>query len=92
MTKQKTYKKQKHLDKMVEDLHDAAGLEGSEVGEMWSLIASLFESYSDIISPELLASLEAEIRQQHEILCKEFIITEDTETVERTHTRLVYVG
>jgi len=92
MTKQKTYKTKKHLDKMLEDLQEAAGFEGSEVGEMWSLISSLFESYSDIVSPAFFASLEAEIRRQHEILCKEFIITEDTETVERTRVRLVYVG
>jgi len=75
---------------MAEDLEEASSMEGTEIGEMWGILASLW-SRRDYLSDALDDCLEAEIRLNHESLCDDYHIIEKTETHTSKRVYLEYI-
>lgn len=77
----------------VEKLDEFSQYEGTEVGELWSLMSRMWSSYRDYISSDLLKALEKEITESAEILNKQYKIVE--ETIKRPPVKrkvLEYIG
>jgi hypothetical protein len=70
--------------KMVEELQEAANLDGTEIGEYWRALASLWSvSLGPGISPPLFKALKEELANQYEFLKEDFRIVEEMVAVKK---------
>lgn len=76
------------LDVMLDELEEAAELEGSEQGEWWASLAALRSRVMDCASPEFEAAYAAEVRSQYSHLKENFRVVEETLTQTITTKRL----
>lgn len=82
----------KNIDKVIEELYEASLLEGSELGDYWSTIISLYEYNTAGMSESLKQTLKKEILDQYEYYKENFIIETREETYTRTIRELVDIG
>lgn len=82
------------LEKSIEELTEAANWEGTEVGDMWNTICSLYEFSQGYFSDKFERALKAEIIHQYEEFKTnyEFIEEERQEVVKTRVRELVYKG
>ena len=64
-------RKEEKLDAAIETLEDAAGKEGTELGEAWDLLARL-KSYVYCFTPEFSKALKREILDHANVISKEY--------------------
>ena len=79
------------IAEMLEELEEAATIEGSEVGEQWQALVSA-KAAADYGSEAFLAAYEAEVREQHEHFRNNFRIVERQESRIVTYTDIEFVG
>lgn len=81
-------------DHAAQRLEHLSNYEGSELGEVWSLLARLWESYQDYISTDFAEALQKEIIDEAERTHREFKLVETPVEIEapRTRTELKYIG
>lgn len=68
------------LRQMIEDLREAAQIEGTELGEWWHALIGLYPRIVDGGSEEFKKAFEKELVAEHKRLKEEFKIVETTET------------
>lgn len=73
---------------LVSELEEASEIEGTELGQWWGLLASIYSHSIDCGSPAFRESLDAEIRSEHKRLKEEFRVVESTETRTVTYREL----
>jgi hypothetical protein len=82
-------RKEAEIEKMLEELSEAAYYEGTEVADTWMLLKETYEHLiSDYVSDEFAMALEKEIREQYSNLKKDYEWIEEEEKVEG-YTRTV---
>lgn len=78
----------KEINSNAEELEKFAELEGTELGEMCTLLVRL-HGYRDYIGAETVAALSAEIEEQLQYFKETFRIAETEVTITRTVIELV---
>jgi hypothetical protein len=76
-------------DSAAERLEYLAHYEGSELGEVWRLLSSMWISYVDYISPEMAEILERDIIAEAERADNEYELVEKEKIIVRNETQLV---
>jgi len=74
--------------KVIEELTEAASLEGTEVGEYWGLLVDLWLRARDAGSDKFLAALKEELLEQYDYLHEEYRLVEE-ERVERRKVKVL---
>lgn len=69
----------KQLLKMAQELEEAAGLEGTELGDYWDALAKFARYAIHDASENLRQAFAAEVEEQHDILTTEYEIVEEVE-------------
>lgn len=83
--------KQPAMDDMITFIRECANIEGTELGETWSLLLNLYHHRS-CISNTTTKSLEKEIKSVYQYLKKETKIEERTINTPRTIRELVFLN
>lgn len=73
----------KSMKKIAEKLNEYAQLEGTELGEMWSALAMMWECHRDMISKEFRNALGVEMEEELKNIEIDFEVVE--REVTRTH-------
>lgn len=78
-----------NIDKITNELRTAAELEGSELGDYWTLLCELYASPDFSTTKSFLSSVEKEIISQYKFLKSNFKLETREEQYTRTVTELV---
>ena len=81
-----------NIEGAVERLELLSRYEGSEMGELWQLLVSLYESYESYVSPEFLKEIEKEIISEAERSHIEYKLVENESQSTHKYTTLEYIG
>lgn len=80
--------REKDIEEMIEDISEAANLEGSEIGEYWQALVNFSQFVYYGPSDEFISAFNKEVKEQHSYIKDEFeIIDEDIVVPERKVVR-----
>lgn len=73
---------------MIDELNNAADIDGTETGEYWLSLINLYEQYTYAMSEEFVAALAAEILSEYNYFKTNFQIVEEEITTVTVVKRL----
>lgn len=80
------------LEQMIEDLREAAALDGTENGEWWARLADMADAIEYGASNKFIAAWKAEVKAEHKRLKQDFQVTKFEQTIKQVVKRLDHIG